>query len=129
MKQVLVNSLSLSLVAFLGLTGCAAQQLAISPFDSPGGRLFLQHCTGCHGERAQGGVGPPLDATGHASDHPDSELIRGITQGVRRPGASSEMPAWGGRLSPREVQQLIEFMKSLWTDDQRHVQSVLTGNE
>ena len=52
-----------------------------------------------------------------------------MTQGIRRPGASAEMPAWGGRLSPREVQQLIEFMKSLWTDDQRYVQSVLTGNK
>lgn len=95
-----------------------------NPFSSPGGRIFLSQCAGCHGAQAGGGVGPPLDATGHAHHHADTELTQAITDGIARPGAPT-MPAWGNRLSPQQVRQLIDFMKLLWTPEQRAQQQAL----
>ena len=115
-------------MAILSLTmsSCASQSDApASPFATPGGALFLSTCAACHGARAEGNVGPPLNATGHAHHHSDSELVQAITQGIKRPGAPVEMPAWGQTLSPQQMRQLVEFIKILWTDEQRQSQGIL----
>ena len=91
-------------------------------YDSPGGRIYLQNCAGCHGAQAGGGVGPPLNATGHAHHHSDADLTAFITEGVRTPGAPAAMPGWNGRLSPEQIRQVVDFMKTLWTPEQRAAQ-------
>lgn len=121
-----VRALAVLAGAVMLSAACTASG-ASGPFDSPGGRLYLQNCAGCHGARAQGGVGPPLDATGHAHHHSDTELIQAITEGIARPGAATVMPPWGGRLSPQQVRQLVEFMKTLWTPEQRAQQQALNA--
>lgn len=108
------------------MSSCASQSdVPASPFATPGGVIFLANCADCHGARAEGNVGPPLNAAGHAHHHSDIELVQAITQGVSRPDAPAEMPAWGQKLAPQQVRLLVEFIKLLWTDEQRQIQSTL----
>jgi len=39
------------------------------------------------------------------------------------------MPAWGGKLSDVEIRALIEYFKSLWSDDNRRWQWEQTLND
>lgn len=107
-------------VACLLLAGCS-QPSGGGPFDSPGGRLYVRHCASCHGAQGQGGAGPALNGAGAASQHSDKELLRIVGQGQQRPG-QPEMPPFGGRLNLQDQQQVIAFIKTLWTDEQRSAQ-------
>jgi len=126
MRHDTVKANIVSILAILSLTvsSCTPQppDVSTSPFATPGGVLFLANCAACHGARAEGNVGPPLNAAGHAHHHSDTELVQAITQGIKRPGAPTEMPAWGQELSPQQVRQLVEFIKLTWTDEQRQSQ-------
>jgi cytochrome c oxidase cbb3-type subunit III len=69
--------------------------------------LFAQRCAACHGDRAQGTIGPNL--TDGAWIHGSGKLadIYGvINDGVLAKG----MPAWGKQLSPIEVRKLAAFV-------------------
>lgn len=128
MRSITVKAGIVTILAILSLapSSCAPQSVPpTSPFATSGGALFLANCAACHGARAEGNVGPPLNAAGHAHHHSDIELVQAITQGVKRPDATVEMPAWGQKLSPQQVRQLVEFIKLLWTDEQRQTQSTL----
>jgi len=69
--------------------------------------LFGQKCAACHGDKAQGLIGPNL--TDNAWIHGTGTLkdIFGvINEGVLAKG----MPAWGRQLSPIEVRKLAAFI-------------------
>jgi mono/diheme cytochrome c family protein len=85
--------------------------------------LFLRHCAGCHGERADGN-GPAAPFFG---DHPPRNFLRGeyryrsttlpeppldedLFRTIRR-GAGPSMPAWPS-FSDRQVRDLVEYLKS-----------------
>lgn len=69
--------------------------------------LFAARCAACHGDRAQGAIGPNL--TDDAWLHGRASLtdIYGIIEaGVPAKG----MPAWGRQLSPIELRKLAAFV-------------------
>jgi cytochrome c oxidase cbb3-type subunit 3 len=69
--------------------------------------LFVAKCAACHGDKAQGLIGPNL--TDNAWIHGAGTLkdIFGvINEGVLAKG----MPAWGRQLSPIEVRKLAAFV-------------------
>lgn len=69
--------------------------------------LFGQRCAPCHGDRAQGLIGPNL--TDNAWLHGNgtlTDIYSVIDQGVLAKG----MPAWGRQLSPIEVRKLAAFV-------------------
>lgn len=69
--------------------------------------LFAARCAACHGDRAQGAIGPNL--TDDAWLHGRATLtdIHGIIEaGVPAKG----MPAWGRQLSPIELRKLAAFV-------------------
>lgn len=72
-----------------------------------GQSLFLANCRTCHGENAQGDVGPNLvDAYWkHGGDISDRYKI--IDQG------KGTMPKWGDKLSPKDIQNIISYLKSI----------------
>lgn len=75
---------------------------------SEGQRLFSQmNCVGCHAHGG-GGMGPPLmDARwryGSGLDDIERTIIEGRPRG---------MPAFGTRLSPQQVWQLVAYVRSL----------------
>jgi len=95
-----------------------------------GARLFEQDCAQCHGPQAQGhpdwqtpsdgsfAAAPPLNGTGNDWKRSRAELAGTIKNGVRRKTDNVDiMPAWKGRLSDSDVEDVINWMQSLWPAD------------
>lgn len=87
-----------------------------------GVRLFHEHCAQCHGPEAQGhpdwqnpkvAAAPPLNGTGNVWRRGKLEMIAVIKNGVKRNG-EPVMPAWQGRLSDREIEDIISWYQALW---------------
>ena len=103
--------------------------------DAPTGReVFASNCAVCHGV---GGAGqpdwnvrkedgtlppPPLNGDGHTWHHADGLLYRIVSQGgkifedPRYPSFKSAMPAFGDRLSHKEIVAVLTYIKSSWGD-------------
>ena len=108
-------------------TATATQLPAVDPSPSlaalnRGAQLFQEQCAQCHGPEAQGhpdwqtpGVvaAPPLNGTGNDWKRSRAELIAVIQNGAQRDGALV-MPAWKGRLSEAEINDLIAWFQALW---------------
>jgi len=74
-----------------------------------GKQLFgAMNCVYCHGDRASGLMGPPLDGKGWRYGGAPAELYNSIHDG--RPQG---MPAWGGRLPPAEIWKLVAYLETL----------------
>lgn len=94
---------------------------------SRGAELFAENCASCHGPRAEGGPlwskagpvpknpPPPLNGTGHAWYHPTAVLKRIIMHGSAQSG--SGMPPWGDKLSDQDIEAIIAWFQSLWSDE------------
>lgn len=95
-----------------------------------GARLFEQDCAQCHGPKAQGhpdwqtpsdgsfAAAPPLNGTGNDWKRSRAELASVIKNGVRRKTDNVDiMPAWKGRLNDSDIEDVINWMQSLWPAD------------
>lgn len=92
-----------------------------------GEAIYNAHCAECHGHRGvatpawrnPGPDGkyppPPLDDSAHAWHHPTVVLRRVIAKGS--PPGMGNMPAWEDRLSPQQIDDVIAYIKSLWSDE------------
>jgi mono/diheme cytochrome c family protein len=92
-----------------------------------GRKLYLEHCAECHGKNAEGAPNwrkknpdgkyppPPLNGTGHAWHHPMKALRMTIRDGTQKIGGN--MPAWGGKLSAQEMDDIITWFQSEWPDE------------
>jgi len=93
-----------------------------------GGKLFQQNCAVCHGQQAQGLAvnwreadkdgklpPPPLNGTGHAWHHPKRVLASSIKNGTAKLGGN--MPAWKDKLSDDEINDIIAWFQSKWSDE------------
>lgn len=69
-----------------------------------GRRVFLANCARCHGQNAEGRVGPSLKGTPHSQD----EIRRFVTRGF--PG---KMPAFGQQLTEQQISAVAVYVKSL----------------
>ena len=76
-----------------------------------GRQLFVQYnCSGCHGGRAGGGMGPSLRDSFWTYGSRDAQLLGSITEG--RPAG---MPAWGGRIPEDQMWKIITYIRTLGT--------------
>jgi mono/diheme cytochrome c family protein len=92
-----------------------------------GGRIYQQNCAKCHGEQAQGDPNwrhrdadgmfppPPLNGSAHSWHHPMVVLKQVITNGS--PNGMGRMPAWGGKLSEQEIEDVIAWFQAKWPDE------------
>ena len=87
-----------------------------------GARVYQEHCAQCHGPDAQGHpdwqnpkvpAAPPLNGTGNEWKRTKAELVNTILNGAVRDGASV-MPAWKGRLTQQEVEDIVAWFQALW---------------
>lgn len=105
----------------------ARPALRPTPAQVERGRLvYAKHCLQCHGPEGRGQPGdwrvkrangmyppPPLDDSAHAWHHPTAELKKRIREGS--PPDVGDMPAWQGRLSETEIDDVVAYIKSLWS--------------
>lgn len=92
-----------------------------------GQQLFTDNCAVCHGGRAEatsdwkkrGEDGhyppPPLNGSAHAWHHPLEQLRRTIQRGGKPLGGV--MPAFKEKLNQQEIDQVIAYFQSMWTDE------------
>lgn len=98
-----------------------------------GAALYARHCASCHGEQLQGQPdwrrrlpngrlpAPPHDQGGHTWHHPDAMLFSIVKHGMVPPiapeGYQSDMPAFGGKLSDREIWAVLSYIESAWPEE------------
>lgn len=102
-----------------------------------GARVYQQNCAACHGAKGEGQPGwekrnalgelpaPPHDPEGHTWKHADGMLYRIILEGWRDPFNKTDrvtMPAYKEVLSPQEIRAVVNYLKTMWTPEQRKIQ-------
>jgi mono/diheme cytochrome c family protein len=106
-------------------TGAALERLVPMEVMARGARVFQENCAICHGPEAQGhpdwqtpgvAAAPPLNGTGNEWKRKHSELVMVIKAGVKRKNEQI-MPAWAGRLSEQEIDDVITWFQALWPTD------------
>lgn len=125
-----------------GGTVAPSRTVAADPTDAAlvaqGAELYAAQCASCHGRNREGEPGwrsprpdgslgaPPHDATGHTWHHPDSLLFADTKFGgarFARGTFKSNMPAFQGTLSDRQIAAVLAFIKSRWPADIRERQA------
>jgi mono/diheme cytochrome c family protein len=69
-----------------------------------GAVVYATNCAGCHGADGGGVVGPPLQ--GIADRLSEDEQLTIVENG------QGGMPAWSGRLTPEEIQAVIDYTRT-----------------
>ncbi len=102
-----------------------------------GRQIYEQTCAACHGWQGEGATdwkqpdikgempAPPHNEAGHTWRHSDAMLFKMIEKGWRHPFNKTDrltMPAFGENLTDQEIHAVIEYLKTLWTDEQRKYQ-------
>lgn len=136
------------------LTSTAAQ--AVTPTLPPlptldsdevvlGRQIYVEQCAACHGQNAEGQPNwkqpdsngnmpaPPHDDSGHTWHHADGllyEIIRdGFRDPLKPPDSPLTMPAFGDKLNDAEIQAVIAYFKSLWSEESRLFQWEVTQQQ
>jgi len=124
-----------------GMAACGRQEPGSSTATTPlrqfepasvarGAQLFGERCALCHGPEGQGhpdwqrpsdgafAAAPPLNGTGNDWKKSRQELAQVIKQGVRRKADKAViMPSMQGKLSERDVEDILNWVQSLWPAD------------
>jgi len=79
-----------------------------------GREMFVRfNCSGCHGGRAGGGMGPSLRDVDWIYGRTDLQVFSSIAE-----GRAHGMPAWGARLTEDQVWKLVTYVESLRTPEE-----------
>jgi mono/diheme cytochrome c family protein len=133
-----MRSAAVALAAWTLAAAGASQAAGNSGQRVASGRSIYQaQCASCHGARGEGQPGwervdaagerpaPPHDRTGHTWKHSDAMLYRIVAEGWRDPFNKTQrltMPAFQQALKPAEIEAVINYLKTLWTAQQRAFQ-------
>lgn len=134
------NVLAVTALGLVGLTvtARAADSAAPDPAQVKAGRaIYSQNCASCHGINGEGAPNwrqpnelgempaPPHNQDGHTWKHADGMLYQIVQQGWRDPFNKTKrltMPAFARNLSPAQTRDVIAYLKTLWTPEQRRFQ-------
>ncbi|MFD0917572.1 c-type cytochrome [Pseudahrensia aquimaris] len=117
----------------------------LSPDDLPivtkGREIYQQHCASCHGTNLEGEPNwrrpnadltmpaPPHDDTGHTWHHSNQVLFNltkyGLAKYLNQPDYKSNMPAYEGVLTDKEIKAVLSFIESTWSQTTRTHQNRL----
>jgi len=95
-----------------GNVSYTANPYAGSPVALQDGRMLFNwyNCSGCHGTHGGGGMGPSLRDPIWFFGNRDDQIFDSIAH-----GRSNGMPAWGTKLPPKQIWELVTYIKSLGT--------------
>ena len=89
--------------------------------DSPGGKLYAQHCVACHGEQGKGvaGIYPALAGNRAVTLRTPVNLVHMVLEGGFPPSTAGNprpfgMPPYATELSNDEVAQLLSHVRGSW---------------
>lgn len=129
-----------SILLLIGIMGCSNSEDGVSQASEEtialGQRVYAVRCASCHGINGEGQKpeaplepdetgrfpAPPHDETGHTWHHDDDLLVRIVKDGGMGGDMFYEMPAFGDILSADEIEAVLAFIKTMWTDEQRQMQ-------
>jgi cytochrome c oxidase cbb3-type subunit 3 len=74
-----------------------------------GQAIFKKNCVACHGEHAQGNVGPNLTDNYWLHGSKINDLFKTVKYGVLTKG----MPTWEKSLSPKQISDVVNYVKSI----------------
>lgn len=74
-----------------------------------GKSIFQDRCAACHGNNGQGIVGPNLTDDYWLHGNKINDVFKTIKYGVQSKG----MPTWGTQLTPKQISDVANFVKSL----------------
>ena len=125
------------IVVGLGLTACSgeAAPTPIPQVEKPaasmdinvtGAKLYVAQCQSCHGDREGAGAtaGSPVhNEAGHTWHHPDAQLKAWIKDGKL---GFAQMPAFEDKLSELQMDAILAYIKTWWTEAQRQAQADIT---
>lgn len=96
--------------AQVGAKAVSAAQTA----DLPGAAVFAQRCAVCHGTKASGKMGPPLNMLPpQLKSQPPEVIAQGLT-GIVRGGIPGKMPMFTPELlSDEQIRQVSDYLISL----------------
>lgn len=77
-------------------------QIKLVDTTDPGYKIFENTCAACHGQSAEGVVGPPLYAIGHYWS--ETQILGFVKQGM------GGMPPNGGLSDPNQVQHVVAWL-------------------
>jgi thiol:disulfide interchange protein DsbC len=124
--KTLYRILLICLIALPSISAAESRWYNQSDVDK-GSALFKQNCSSCHGVNAEGTLDwkktdsngkyppPPLNGTAHTWHHSKDLLRKTILEGGARLGGL--MPPFRDKLSDQDIDDVIAFMQSKWTDD------------
>ena len=120
-------------VLLLVAAGCSGQEQTVpgrwytQAQVLKGETVFQANCSGCHGGRAQGLIAnwkqrlpngsyppPPLNGSAHTWHHPLSVLQQTVKNGSIPLGGT--MPGFRDKLNDAEIDAVISFFQSKWSD-------------
>jgi cytochrome c oxidase cbb3-type subunit 3 len=79
-----------------------------------GRQLFVRfNCSGCHGGRAGGGMGPSLRDVVWRYGGTDAQIFSSINE-----GRDQGMPAWGTKITQDQIWKLVAYIQSLRTPEE-----------
>ena len=131
MPKYLTPGLIATIVLLLTLTGCQgappepeeiADTSLLADTVGRGSELYVVNCQMCHGDQqGQGGIGaPPHNQGGHTWHHPDAQLEDWVMNGKLGLG---QMPRFEKKLTDSEIDQILTYIKTWWSEDQREAQA------
>lgn len=86
-----------------------AKEVSDTALVAPGGKLFGSKCVSCHGNQAEGLIGPNLtDKHWINGDGSALAIFKVVDKGVTEKG----MPPWGAMLNPQELRQVVAYVIS-----------------
>jgi cytochrome c oxidase cbb3-type subunit 3 len=79
-----------------------------------GRQLFVRfNCSGCHGGRAGGGMGPSLRDVDWLYGSEEAQIFSAIAE-----GRAHGMPSWRTKLTQDQIWKLVTYIKSLRTPNE-----------
>ena len=104
----------------LGTTASTARPGPGNPYagdraaTAEGRQLFIRfNCSGCHGGRAGGGMGPSLRDVDWIYGNTDAQLYGSIAE-----GRAHGMPSWEPRMTADQIWKLVTYIKALRTSNE-----------